>query len=371
MKQMYVATLAAAAMVGAVGGTTLALRSPPDAASGSTRTPAATASSSPGSPASAVPTRTPAIDASEPLWTTPTSIHDGDRVVDVVNVGDIDQVWRTSDGYLATQTATPSDPAVGVYRVAPDGLAELMTFILGRGSVDPTGQQFIGLDLDSRTYQVREITTGDVQFTVEQGTRPESSPTPSPAADFAPDGVVTQWRTSVDGEKERYLVHTQDADTSTSTEISEELTGWASSATQDLLVGNTRNPDPQAYSGFCLLTGTALGDTDRVQNCDLSTYGKRAVIDASGTRVLAVPAMTDGFGPGNFTVVDIRTGEVQGSIDLPEWSTQGAFLDQDTLVVHGAYNGNGKGTVIYRCELHTGCREVARTEADGQLGTTG
>lgn len=369
MKQKYVATLAAAAMVGTVGGTTLALRSAPDSASEPSGNPAATAGSGPKGPASGSPTSSPAINASEPLWTTPTSIHDGDRVVDVVNMGDIDQVWRTSDGYLATQTSTPSDPAVGVYRVTPDGLAQLMTFILGRGSVDPTGQQFIGLDLDSRTYQVREISTGKVQFAVEEGTRPESSP--APAADFAPAGVVTQWRASVDGEKERYLVHTQDSDTSTSTEIPAQLTDWASSPTQDLLVGNTRNPDPRADSGLCLSTGTSRGGTDRVQNCDLSSYGERAVIDPSGTRVLAVPALTDGFGPGGFSVVDLRTGEVQGSVDLPDWSTQGAFLDQDTLVVHGAYNGNGKGTVIYRCELDTGCREVARTEADGQLGITG
>lgn len=368
MKQTYVATLAAAAMVGTVGGTTLALRSAPNSGSEPSSNPTATASSSPGSPGSPVPTSGP-IDASQPLWTTPTSIHDGDRVVDVVDMGDIDQVWRTSNGYLATQTSTPSDPAVGVYRVTPDGLAELMTFILGRGSVDPTGQQFVGLDLDSRTYQVREIATGKVHFTVEQGTRPESSP--AQAADFAPGGVITQWRANVNGEQERYLVRSQESEAGTGTEIPGQLMDWASSPSEDLLVGNTRNPDPRADSGFCLTTGTSGGGSARVQNCDLSSYGERAVIDSSGTRVLAVPALTDGFGPGRFSVVDMRTGKIQGNVDLPAWSTQGAFLDQDTLVVHGAYNGNGKGTVIYRCELDGGCREVARTEADGQLGITG
>lgn len=351
MRQAHIVTLAAAAIVGTVAGTTVALN-----AGG--RTPADAPEA--GSSVSSRPTPTTPADT-RPLWTTPTSIHDGDKVLDVVGLADVDLVWRLPEGYLVTQATAPGQPAVGIYRVSADGLAELVTFILGRGDVDPSGQLFVGLDTETLTYQVREIATGKRVRTVGEGS------TPGRAAAFSPDAVVTQWRDP--DQKAPYLVRTNEQ--GVSTQIRGTVSSWNATPADDLLAGNSPNPNKRADSLVCLSTGSLTDPEDRTQNCDLAVYADRAVLDPAGARVLAVPALTDGFGPAKFVAVEIATGKVAGEFELPPLSLDGAFLDEDTVMVRAAINDAGLGTVIYRCTVDSACDEIERTEANGQLGITG
>lgn len=357
MRQSHIITLAAAALVGAVGGTTLALTGADpgargtDPAGGTSSSAAPSAGRSSGEGAE-----------TQPLWATRTSIHDGDRVIDVTNMGNVGVVWRLPTGYLATEAVSVDQPAVGVYRVSPTGLARLVTFIRGQGDVDQSGRRFVGLDSEARQYRVLNIASGTVVQTVAQGTRPDSRP--GEAAAFTPDGVVTEWRQP--DSNSSYLVRTDE--NGDSTELGSYASDWGVSPTGDLLAGNTRNPDRTSNAGSCLSTGSLTESDERVQNCELRVYDERAPLSPSGSQVLAVPALTDGFGPGVFAVVDIATGEVRGEVELPPLALAGALLADDTVLVRASINDSGQGTVIYRCALDARCEEVERTEADGHLG---
>lgn len=353
-KQSYVAAVAAAAVIGTTGGTATALR---------TDGPAATGRAGSGAGASTASTAEAA-----PLWATPGAIHDGEKVVEVRGMNRISSVRRLPrGGYLATEAVSPGteDPAQRVYRVSPKGRADLVTFVRGVGDVNADGTRFVGLALRSDRYVVREIATGRELAEVSVGPRRGSRPTG--AAAYLDDRVATEWRAPK--AKRSYVSAVTPSSDEPPLVLAEGLSEWNVSAEGGRIAGNQPNRDANADSNRCAVTGT-LGQKKTI-DCGHWFYGRQAAYSPDGSRVLAVPALTDGFGPGRFDVLNSWDGSVEAKVDLPDWAQEGAFLDEDTLMVKGATDGDGTGTVIYVCEVDGQCRETARSEADAVLGITG
>lgn len=393
-RQSYIAAVATAAVIGTTGGAATALRADEPAAAGqrpgtgASATPTGPASSGrpsadPTAPASS-PTPAPTAEPTSaggssnggastvsqaPLWATPGAIHDGDKVIEVNGMGTINSVRRLpGGGYLATEPATPGseDPAKGVYRVSPEGQADLVTFIRGTGDVNADGTRFIGLGLKSDRYVVRDIATGRALAEISVGSRPGSEPVG--AAAYVGDRAATEWR--VPGGEESYVYITTPSSDEPPQEIGAGLSQWNAAPQGERFAANVENSDPNAESTRCVGLIESVGSRPRT-DCNRWFYGAQATYSPDGSRVLAVPAATDGFGPGQFDVLDSEDGSLIAEVDLPDWAQWGAFLDRDTLVVKGATDGDGNGTVIYTCELDGQCRETARSEADAVLGITG
>ncbi|UAL29203.1 hypothetical protein K8W59_15700 [Nocardioides rotundus] len=354
-RQSYIAAVATAAVIGTTGGAATALRADePSAAAGR-----------PGSGAGA---STASTAEAAPLWATPGAIHDGDKVIEVKGMGRINSVRRLPDGgYLATEPATPGseDPAKGVYRVSPEGQADLVTFIRGVGDVNADGTRFVGLDLKSDRYVVRDIATGRELAEISVGPRRGSRPTGRAA--YLDTRVATEWRAPK--AKRSYVYAVTPSSDESPLVLAEGLSEWNVSAEGGRIAGNRPNRDPNADSNRCAVIGTL--SQKKTIDCGHWFYGAQAAYSPDGSRLLAVPALTDGFGPGRFDVLNSWDGSVEAEVDLPDWAQRGAFLDEDTLMVKGATDGDGNGTVIYTCELDGQCRETARSEADAVLGITG
>lgn len=349
-----IAAVAAAAVVGIVGGTITALSI--------TREPTSAPSDAPPSPSASRTALPDPPDSSAPLWSTPTTIHDGERAIEVMGMEGVGQVSRLPQGgYLALTPPSGQEPSFGVYRVRPDGVARLVTFILGRGDVSSDGTRFVGLDLDQGIYKVWRIASGKVVQRIPAGTRPGSRV--GAVAAFTPSGVLTGWW---DGEQP-YVIETSPGQTA---EVASGLSDIAVSVDGAYLAGQAANPDPQATSTVCAWVGR-LDAERRWRDCDTAFYAGEPRFSPQGSRVLGVPADTDGFGPGAFVVLDSRTGERVATVPAPPLTLEATLLDEETLLVRSALNGDGHGTVISTCDLAGDCVRVARNEAEALLGQVG
>lgn len=358
MHRNVVAALAAAAVLGTAGGTIAAVAGAPEEA-GRGDDPAASSAPDPAWDGGAT---------GEPLWATDTTIHDGDRTRQVDGMGALGEVRRLPDGaYLALDRVERPGATAGVYRIGRDGMAESIGFVSGRGDVDSTGTRFVGLDAERNAYLVLDIADGTVLHTIEDGVQPGSRP--GGAASFAGEDVVTEWE--VDGRRRPSVVRSG-PDGEDAEEVARGVRNWDVSTDGDILAGNAAPDDLRAEIVDCARTGP-IGDaeTERSIDCGVRFYTS-AVFSPAGTSVLTVDAMTDGFGPGGFEVLDAATGRSRGEVPTPALTTSGVFLDEDRLLVQSALNTEGAGARLHTCSIDTAtCEEIAVAEGDVRLGFTG
>lgn len=117
----------------------------------------------------------------------------------------------------------------------------------------------------------------------------------------------------------------------------------------------------------------AVASDSRAENshewrtCDWSSYGIQAQFSPDGTKVLAVPTLTDGFGPGELAVFGVREGGKKpvGDFKTPNRTTDAKWADNTHLWVTGARSADytfDKGAWISKCDFDGRCETAATTD---------
>lgn len=357
MNHTTAVTLVALAVAGAIGGTvTAAVRG--DAPS----TPAAA-----GSP-SASPT------AEEPgvvLYAGAGVIHDGDRTVKYrAPFATPDRLVRSSRGWLISKdTDSEVHPhAARLYSVAPDGSTTEVAEVADAWDVNEQGDRVVGADVETGAVKVWDL-DGDV---VATWPGPQGVVRPVWSGDLVLASAVVPEDGDPGGESGLWSMFRWNVATGDSRQL--DVVGLPElSASRDggLLAGSVGTEGvPVIEQNYCLAVMNTPGraDPDHWDTCDWRLNGGRSGdFSPNGTRILAVPSETDGFGPGLFATFSASAGPSEGlqKFQAPDWTMDATWLDEEHLLVMGATDGNlddKSGSWLQRCDLRGECEEVARSE---------
>ncbi len=350
MNRTTAAALIAAGVVGLVGGTVSAV------VRGSS---GPTASSPPGSSPSPSPSPRTVLYAGDK------TIHDGDQRIRYRAPFDTpDRLVRSATGYLIAQSTSPQEPSFRIYAVAEDGATTRVADVLGDWDVNEQGDHVVGTDLDSG-----RVTTWDLT----------GSPT---ARGPKYDGPATAvWQ----GDRVLISAHLDSQDpwrlfTWDPTSGKTKQTAVPGMADLTVSPDGTLLGGAVGVEGFttdnanpCLRVAATPGSpATEWTTCDWrANGGATQLFSPAGTRVLAVPAQTDGFGPGQFATFSAEKGPSGGvrTFLTPDLTMDAAWLDEDHLLLIGATDADltpETGRWIRLCDLTGECTEVT-TRAPGKL----
>ncbi|KRF20922.1 hypothetical protein ASG90_00395 [Nocardioides sp. Soil797] len=384
MNRIAVTAVASAAVLGTVGGTYAATSGVFESDHGDDR-PAAHSSSS-GSPSadesesgkpkkSTEPTSTPS-ETDEPttndgelLYMEGGTIHDGDTEVSVsgFRIGDVQDLQRVSGGWLVVERTGSQDAEFNATFVDSSGKTTRVGTMLGTWDVNDDGDSIVALwesapaaetnDLeDPLGYQIRDARSGKVVNELN----PKRPGYASASAGFVEDDVVIRW----DTDEHPQLLQWASYGAGGFTLIAEDLISPNTGPTGDRMTAQTLGA-PNSDDVGCLTGGTTTGD-DWWTQCKFNGYSAQGPkFSPDGTRLLAVPARTDGFGPGAFAILDADTGKKVQGFSAPEFTKDAVWADDDSVFVDGYKDADFNGGVIYRCNLSGKCE--VEVESDDNM----
>ena len=351
MNRIATMAIAATAVAGIAGGTFAATTGAGDAGG-----PAGDASATTGG------TRTPDGPVAA-FYLDGRTIVDGDRKVPVagLTIDNVRSLERVSGGWFVVTATSPQEPAFRGTYVAADGTTTDIGDFFGLWDVDDQGDRVVARFDD--TYQVRDVTTGEVTEEVTVG----ADVAPSGSAAFAGADVVSAW--IEEGKHPRTRLFRTDLGTGTEHEVTQDLFSSTVSPDGRWLLGERYRI--QETSGELCLGGGPVDDFAEQGwgTCDWRTNGLKPQFSPDGTRLLVVPYETEGFGPTQYGVLDSTNGRVTQEIDLPEWASDAAWGDDETVFLHGYPDADLTGGVVYRCTLDGDCRREVTSTRPIVLGT--
>ncbi|SDS55131.1 hypothetical protein [Microlunatus soli] len=310
-------------------------------------------------------------------------IHDGDRTVrpELTKSWPVSSLQRLGDGWLVVQLDSDGgeqEDYVGTV-VYPDGSSWDLDRIGAGWDVTSDGQVLFSADGDGGNWtradpKTRQLTDLDLEPDTADGLPVMDDGEPKPWVQATGSGFLTAWEAS-DG---THLVQT-DATSGASTEVAgpgvqrPNTSPDGSYAVGDTVGDDTEN-DGQCLSGGALApspSSTAPASTDGWwHNCDFRRLSTVSPYSPNGRRLLTVDAQSDGYGPGEFDILDARTGAPYYMVDAPEWTYDAAWADDQTLTVLAHPDGNSeKRTLIYRVDLAGNADKVDKVKGKVTLGT--
>lgn len=365
MNRSAAAAVAAAAVIGIVGGTFVATvagdddnpRDPGQELGDGTTTPPPTTPST--EPPDTEPPDTERTETPRPrtpaqlLYMDGSQIHDGYTHVssEGLDPAKVSSLVRIRGGWLVVLRTSDQEPAYEGVIVAASGERTKIGNFQGEWDIDEDGTRFVALH--GTEYRVTDLTSGavvDLDLPGPDGGDPDAN------AAFAGDAVLTGWLV----EPGNHTIQRTDPETGRTKELRTGLMhSWQASPRGLLMTGVSL-----AERGPCILGGQVLGDgTDWWDTCDWTYFAHRSRYSPNGEQVLAVPFETDGFGPGLFGVLDSETGRVLSEIDAPDWTLTAEWGDNDEVFLLGQKSADDVSSVIYRCTVDGACsteRESAR-----------
>lgn len=408
MNRTLTSFLAAAAVVGATGGTlaavTLAGNGDGDEGSDAGRGPAASAGTSTPSGSPTTPSTTPPTTPSRPgetptnpsaddggagpgepgevFWANQRVLQDGDLEVRIQLVDPPASLERATGSWVVTTRSSPQEPSYEASVVRPDGSVTFLADTVGDGDVSPDGTRYVAMSQDGSGYGVWDVASGEQIETVSDGATPDQYPVGG-AQFVGDDAVAATWSDDrgrdvvLLGRLETAPVDPSYDEPDEMTLVSEDVVGpWAISPDGRWFAGSSRTAK-DAETGFdaCALVAPVVGPADSpapgTTDCGSTFSGVPSFKDDSSA-VLALPYDTDGFGPGLLRPLVTSGTSRPAQIDLPDASLGAVYLRDDLVVVLGATNLQGDATTISACDS-TGCESLFRPDdaaATAVLGTT-
>lgn len=369
MNRTTVVALVATAAVGMIGGTmTAVIRGDNDRPGGSAG-PTDRSSRTPSSPGAPTPT------SANVLYAGAKTIHDGDRTVRYDAPFDTpDRLVRTRNGWLvSTSTGTDAHPQSSrVYTVAPDGTTKAIAEIADAFDLNDTRDRIVATEVESGAVKVWDV-DGEVVRTWP-GPRGATRPVWSGELVFASAVVDSGGESEPGGETGVWNLFRWNPATGAAKRLDRGgFEQMAASRDGTLLSGSV---GIEGYSlvaeNYCLGIQSAPGRPDPAfwDSCDWRLNSRYSqAFSPDGTRILAVPSESDGFGPSlfaTFSATDGPTEELQ-KFAAPKMTIDASWLDDDTLVLFGSTSFDlESGGWIRTCDLAGKCTEVA-TREDGPL----
>lgn len=368
MNRTTAAALIAAAIVGTTSGAFAATRggdadpgsNPDGAAPGSRATAKATPSSGSNAPA---PTSSPyePPTAAPLLYAAPNAIHDGAKVIPFKGPHHIHQLARSADGYVVAEPTSSQEASFELWTIDAKGRTNDFASVIGIWDLNANGNRLVGTDSETGKVTVWDLANGNPVATWS-GTTDATG-----RAGFAGDMVlVTQLGDDAAADLVRWS-----PDTGISKKIGIGYEELSLSGGGSYLAGASGPEGVPATDNTCLHLQSTWMSRKRVDwtTCDWRAYGDAAKFSPNGTRLLAVPKETDGFGPGQFGVLDASDGpgDLVARINAPARTLGAQWADDDHLFLYGANTddpANTKGSWIQRCDLKGTCTKEVRSSQD-------
>jgi hypothetical protein len=359
MNRTSAAALAAAAVLGIVGGTyaaTLGIDFGDDGGRGAGEQ-ETTQSPEPSTPTRSVETPAPSSPA-QLLYMDRNEIHDGYTHVAVgdIDIKSVSALVRIRGGWLVVTSTSPEEAEFRGTVVAASGEQTDLGAFDGHWDINVDGTLFVAHHEDG--YRVTHLMDDAVIDFDLSG--PPGATTAATAA-FTGNAVLTGW-ISTSGERTTH--RTELGKDKTATISTGDLTSWTASPRGLLMTGEVLD---EATS--CLEGGRVLGDHgDWWRICDWRGYGLRPQYSPDGEQLLVVPSDTEGFGPTLYGVIDSETGKIRQEIQPPESTIGAEFGDNDEVFVLVQKDVEGGGQAIYRCRYGDECTKERESSARLVLG---
>lgn len=386
MNRNTIVALSVAAVLGTTGGVVLAVSQARDNGG----TPTAAASTSPPPSASASPTGSTGQptkgsnttsgqkdSTNEPLlWANADELHDGDTVVELGLGGDVEQVVRMDGGWvIAERTSTQSADYTLWWMGATAGAPSKFAQVTGAWDADATGTWITGQGADGKVHAWTPATQADRTWS--------GDPEGAAYSGFVGDQVLISIDNQADGMGWQQFIW--DPATGNYGDpgpesgdggdgVSAGYPHMTVSPDGSYFTGTVDADDSPDMDGTCLhVESTTVSKTKvRWKSCDWVLYGNQGPFSPDGTRLLAVPSQTDGFGPGAYGVVDASDGpgKLVAQVRMPEWTMLAQWADNDSLHVIRATDGDMTSFAIDRCDFDGKCTEVATSRRMPAVGLT-
>ena len=388
MNRTTIVALSVAAVLGATGGVAMSLQhdrtTPAGPSAGATHSstpkPKPTSSDSP----SPTGTPTPATTAvsgqddstNEPLlWASRRELHDGTTDVRLTQLhGEPSRIVRMKDGWVLTDQLLGDNPHTALWWIPKEGPQRQLATIVGSFDANAAGTKVTAYDASGKV-RVWTPATGQVQTANLSGHG-------QAFAGFRGESVLISLDNQADGFG--WQMFEWDPATGKVTDpnplpragdsVSIGYPAMSVSPGGSYIAGaadNEGNPDP---NGHCLhLQSTSLKKNEVVwSTCDWRAYGPVTEFSPDGTRLLAVPKETDGFGPGEYGVIDASDGpgKLVAKVPMPDWTVEAQWADNDHLYVIRATDGDAQGGYeIRRCDLSGDCSVAATSTLRPVVGS--
>lgn len=370
MNRSTTAALVVAAIVGAVGGGVSAVVR----GDGGGQAPPAVQGAS--------PSADPAGEPGRLLYADARKIHDARTEVPYRTEKSVpDRLVRASSGWVLQhdhedEQAGPAGRNA-VYVVDRNGQGTKIADIRGAFDLDVEGKRIVATDAENDA-----VTVWRLDGTVEATWREQSGVTHPVWAGRQVVASAVKSDSPAGGEAGAWYLWRWDPAHGTSRQLDASgLAEMAAGRDGRLLSGSVGTEGSSVIEeNHCLgvITTPGVSPADHWFTCDWRLNGGASEgFSPAGERILAVPAQTDGFGPGMFATFSATAGPSEGlrKFETPEWTLDAAWLDEETLALTGATDGeldDDTGSWIRLCTLDGDCtREEVRSPGRVVLGEQG
>lgn len=375
MDRTTTAALVTAAVIGIAGGavaSTVRGADPtapghPVASSSPSATPSPSAGSSPTS-SPATPTGTETAPVNEPLlYFSADRIHDGDQTIPVPELTEVRSLARIEGGYLLAEPTSSQAADFDLWTVSDAGKSNRLATISGPWDINVGGTRVVALNQQDGTVTVWDLTDGTKVASWGSGGDSVGN------VAFAGDQVLIS--RLYDGQQ--YQLSRWDPDTDkTVNDRSQGFESMGVSPGGSYIAGAVNSEGNQGKRNSCLALHNSYLRKTTVswKSCDWSLAKDPVQFSPDGTKLLSVPMGTDGFGPGEFGVIDASDGPSAGvtRVDVPDATLGAEWADNDHLWVYGSLHPDAEdvrqGMWVQRCSLDGRCAEVARSKSEITVG---
>lgn len=365
MNRNAVIALTIAAVLGTTGGVAVATLRGDHPNSG-----APSGSATPGTPTPPPTPTTPPTN--EPLlYATGEQIHDGKTVVPIKGPTNVANLNRIPGGYLVLAQTKPEEPRFDVWVIKTSGESYKIADIHGFADIDAEGKRLV-----ARTYRDPNLSVWDLPTGKLIATSPDEA-TASSSAAFAGDDVLISLMRN-DGFS---MLRWNPASGEVTDDSGLGYVNMSLSPGGSYVTGSVNEDGISAVmtDNFCLALRSTHLKKNKVawETCDYRAYGSsgQAQFSPDGMRVLVVPKNTDGFGPGEYVVIDASDGpgKIVGRFLTPENTIGAKWADNDHLFVFGALQSDpdtsAVGSFIDRCDFKGKCERLLTDPGELRVGS--
>ncbi|MEO7350936.1 MAG: hypothetical protein ABIW17_03465 [Marmoricola sp.] len=321
--------------------------------------PSATSTSSPSAVAEPGPAET-----NEPLlYAKGGKIHDGTRVV-AFPKGRVQRLARAGDGWLVATSASVEDFVTFNLWWLTDSTPARRLAEVSSWDPDADGRRVAAYDVNAGQVKVWSLPTTKVTGVYAT----EGSPVLTPG--FAGHDVLISQDIGTQIDLVRW-----NPDTGHSKIIGIGYDALSLSPGGSYLTGAVGPEGASGDTNPCLHLESTYLKKHHVswKTCDWRVDSSPTRFSPDGTRLIAIPADSDGFGPGEFGIIDASDGprKLVATVKAPALTLGAEWADNDHLYLYGSNNEDtaSGGMWIKRCDLEGQCTPVATAKGNLTVGS--
>ncbi len=368
--------LAAAALVGTAGGVVFAITGPgaspaehsatPSTASAPTSTASPSATKGSPSPSEAPFGSGNAEDNVPLLYVADKEIHDGDKVIPIGGIDGlgVQSVDRLARGYLVGTIPGDDQASDNLHIVDSEGRTRHLAKAFSSYDINLAKDRIVAIDYVTELA----VVWSDEGEVIAESKEPVGYPAEG-AVGFVEDDVAI---VSTSSKGSQTSLHWNLSMSKTTKVSSPGVRGMGMSPGGSYLAGSTITGGPNEDPCLGVASDERVQEPREWTACGWRSFGLQAQFSPDNRLVLAVPVLTDGFGPSEFAAFGVREGPKKpaGRFKTPDLTTDAKWADSAHLWLTGARDKDydfKAGAWIRECDLDGRCETVVTTETPGGI----